>query len=369
MRLTSWDEAVSLQVEVIDRTSDFIQKMMKWNRMLLSPLPVETGLTPHKTVYRKHKTKLLRYAPSGEKVHSTPIVIAFALVNKPYVLDLIPRRSVIEFLVSRGFDVYLVDWGVPSDCDSDKGLDLYVNYYLDRMVDCARKISKSKKVTLMGYCMGGTMSLMYTALHQEKIKNLVLMATPFDFSSNDGVLYQWSKDFPVDELTGIYGNCPGWYLNLSFAALHPTGMMDKAVNFYKNMMDDEFLRLFLAMEKWSADAQPVPGRAYGEFIKYGFQQNLLMKNQFPLGDKVVDLGRITCPLLNLIADRDNLVPPSSSQEIADYVSCTDTETIRCETGHIGLSVSGKSLGTLWPQASLWLEKRSGKMKSINYKEN
>lgn len=368
MKNTVLDEVVSLQVETIDRTSDFFKKMTKWNRMLLSPPPVKTGQTPSEVVYRKHKTKLLHYLPSKKKVSAIPVLISFALVNKPYILDLIPGKSVVEFLVNNGFDVYMIDWGIPSDSDSNLGLETYVEIYMDRAVDYIRRQTGAEGVTLMGYCMGGAMAMMYTALHQEKVANLILMATPFDFSANDGILFQWSKDFPVDELTEIYGNCPGWYLNLSFASLKPTGLMDKGVNLYKNLLDEDFLTLFLAMEKWSNDAQPVAGKAYGQFIRDCFQKNLLMKNRFVLGDKTVDISKITCPVLNLIADKDNLVPPSSSEAICEHIGSSDTETIRCKTGHIGLSVSGRAYKEIWPQTVKWLQARSGKKINIQVKE-
>jgi polyhydroxyalkanoate synthase len=359
METPTWDKAFKLQMDTVDRTSGFFLKMARMNEMLLNPPEVKTGCTPHEIVYRKHKTKLIRYRAAGKAVHRTPILIAFALVNKPYILDLIPGKSVVEILLAGGFDVFMADWGVPSDSDRDRGLDDYVNLYLDRMVDKVREITGSDRVTLMGYCMGGAMSLMYTSLHQEKVQNLVLMATPFDFSGNEGILYQWSKEFPVEELVDIYGNCPGWYLNMSFAAMKPTGILDKASSFFGNVLDDDFVKLFLAMEKWASDAQPVPGRAYREFVEGCFQKNLLMQNRLQVGEKVVNLKNIACPLLNVVAEKDHLVPPSSSLAAGDYTSSTDREVMKCPTGHIGLSVSGKALKNLWPAAVKWLKERSG----------
>ncbi|MEQ8223509.1 MAG: alpha/beta fold hydrolase, partial [Candidatus Eremiobacterota bacterium] len=192
----------------------------------------KVGQTPSQIVSRKHKVKLIRYKTVKEQLYKTPVLISYALVNKPYIVDLLPGRSIVEVLVDRGFDVYLIDWGTPTDSDSKNGLDTYINFYLDRMVDRVREISGSDKITLLGYCMGGTFSLLYTALHQEKIKNLILMATPFDCSKDEGILFKWAREMPVHEIAEKYGNCPGWLLASSFLALNPLGTLDKITGFF-----------------------------------------------------------------------------------------------------------------------------------------
>lgn len=348
---------IETMAEIQKETLNHIKKMFKLNELLTTPPTVRTGQTPWEIVYRKHKTKLIHYINPASQ-YKTPVFITFALVNKPYILDLIPGKSVVEYLVKAGLDVYMLDWGIPSDSDADKGLDQYINLYMDTMVDKIREFSGCEKISLMGYCMGGTMSLIYSALHPEKIRNLIVMATPFDFSIRDGLLFRWSKEFPVEELTDLYGNCPGWYLDLSFLSLKPLNPLDKGVNLYKNILDDKFMELFMAMEKWSADSQPVPGKAYREFVRYCFQQNLLIQNRLEIGGETVDLSRIQSPLLNIIAQRDHLVPPSSSMEIGTHIGSDDKEIITCDTGHIGLSVSGKAFKQVWNKVSQWLIQRS-----------
>jgi polyhydroxyalkanoate synthase subunit PhaC len=360
--------SLRIQLDSLDKTADFVRKMTKINDIFMSPPEIKTGQTPSEVVFRKHKVSLNRYKPVSDKVYKTPILIVFALVNKPYILDLIPGKSVVELLVNAGFDVFMVDWGTPGRYESTLGFDEYINFYMDKMVEQTRKISGSEDVSLLGYCMGGAMSIMYSALFPQKIKNLALMATPFDFTGEEGILYKWSKDFPVDELIEMYGNCPGWYLNLSFAAMKPLDRIDKALNFYSNVENDNFVNLFLAMEKWAGDTKPVAGKAYAEFIKGCFQQNKLMENRFMVGDKPVNIKNITCPVLNIVADEDTLVPPSSSLGIADYTASDDKKLMTCKTGHIGLSVSGKALNQLWPRAIEWLARRSGLKNTINVKE-
>jgi polyhydroxyalkanoate synthase subunit PhaC len=336
-------------------------KMAKMGDLLVNPPDIRTGQTPHDIIYRKHKVKLLHYRPTAERVYETPLLITYAMVNKPYIMDLLPHRSIIQVLLARGFDVFLIDWGTPTESDSDKGLNIYIDVYMKAMVDKVLESTGAPRLTLMGYCMGGTFSLIYTALNQQKIRNLVLMATPFDCSTDDGLLFQWAKDMPVEEIAETYGNCPGWLLAASFLALNPMNAMDKAMGFYKGVRDNSFVELFMAMEKWINDTVPVPGQAYTEFMKWCFQENRLFENDFELSGKKADLKRITCPFLNLIAEEDTSVPPASSRAIAGHLSSTDSELLSCKVGHIGLAVSGKAFKTLWPRAGDWIAARSGSL--------
>ncbi|MEQ8191238.1 MAG: class III poly(R)-hydroxyalkanoic acid synthase subunit PhaC [Candidatus Eremiobacterota bacterium] len=358
MIMSFMEEVMNTQKDIVEKTSDNVRRFVRFNELLLSPPDIKVGQTPSQIVYRKHKVKLIRYSPVREQIYKTPVLISYALVNKPYIVDLLPGRSIVEVLVNSGFDVYLIDWGTPTDSDSKNGLDTYINFYLDRMVDKVREISVSDKITLLGYCMGGTFSLLYTALHQEKIKNLILMATPFDCSKDEGILFKWAREMPVHEIAEKYGNCPGWLLASSFLALNPLGTLDKVTGFFKGVEDDKFVELFLAMEKWINDTVDVPGRAYTEFMTYCFQQNLLPQNRFVLGDKKVDLKKIKCPFLNIVAEQDTSVPPSSSLPVGEHISSKDKELLTTPAGHIGLSVSGKALKKLWPKAVEWMAKRS-----------
>lgn len=351
-------DCIKLPGDMIERNTTFFKKMIKFNEMVMSPPDVKVGQTPSEIVYRKHKLKLLRYIPQRKNLHKTPILITYALINKPYIVDLLPKRSIVEVLVKGGYDVYLIDWGVPTESDSKKGLDEFINFYLDKMVDKTLKISGSEKLTILGYCMGGTMSLIYTALHTEKVKNLITMTTPFDCSSNEGLLFQWSKDFPAAEVEQIYGNCPGWLMASSFLLINPMKQIDKGLDFYNGILNPSFVELFLAMEKWLRDIIDLPGKLYTEIIGDWFQKNLLMENKFVLGNKKVDFRKITCPYLNLVADQDTSIPPSSSIVIGDKTGSRDKTLMTSPVGHIGLSVSGTALKKLWPKVVEWLNERS-----------
>jgi polyhydroxyalkanoate synthase subunit PhaC len=347
-----------LMQDVFSTMENAFDKFEKLKNMIITPPEVKVGQTPHETVFWKYNVRLQKYPARGGRRFETPIVITYALVNKPYIMDLLPGRSIIEGLVSAGFDVYLIDWGEPTWGDRDKGMDYYVNTYIDTMVKKVIELSGAEDVNLLGYCMGGTLSLIYTALNPEMIRNLILLATPFDSSSDEGILFKWAKEMKLEEIAETYGNCPGSLLAGSFAMLNPLSTLDKAIGFVKGIDNKSFVELFLAMEKWINDVVDVPGRMYTDFMKTIFQQNLLVKNQLILAGKHVELKNIECPFLNLVADQDTSVPPSSSLGIGDALSSKDKALLTVPAGHIGLAVSGKAQKKLWPEAAKWIAGRS-----------
>ena len=327
---------------------------------LLNPPEVEVGATPHEVIFTENKLRLLHYYPQTEKIHPVPLIMIFALVNRPYILDLKPGRSVVEVLVKKGIDVYLIDWGSPGDEDKKLDLNHYINRYIRQVVKKVKRHSGSEKVNVLGYCMGGTMSAMYTSLYPEDIKNLVLMTAGIDYKV-EGTLNLWGDrgNFDVDKFVEAYGNVPAEFLQSGFLFMKPIqNLVSKYVNFYENVDNEAFVENFLAMEKWLNDNIPVPGEVFREFVKYLYQENQLVENKLRINGKRVDLKQIKCPVLNLIAENDHLVPPASSLGFNEMTSSKDTKTIVYPTGHIGLSVSSKSLKGLWPEVADWLIERS-----------
>lgn len=319
------------------------------------------GVTPAEEVYEKDHLKLLRYNSTALMPGATPLIFVFALVNRPYILDLKQGKSVVSHFVKKGFDTYLIDWGIPTDADRQVGLDDYINGYLLNVVEHVCERTGSKQVNLLGYCMGGTMSSMFTALHPKLVKNLILMATGIDFSTREGLLNLWSDPnyFDVDKFVEAFGNCPAEYLQSAFLMMKPVAnMLEKPMNFYDKMGDAGFVDDFFAMESWLNDNVPVAGETYREFVKYLYQQNRLVKGTMPVGRHTVKLKNITCPVLNIMASKDDLVPCVQSLPFNDLVGSTDRTTLQISAGHIGLAVGSKAQRELWPQVVEWLAERS-----------
>lgn len=318
------------------------------------------GSTPHEVVYEEGALRLLRYSNDSIKF-AEPILICFALVNRPYILDLQGNRSVVRQLLDRGFDVYLIDWGTPTDADHTLRLSDYVCRLMKNVTDFVRQKVGNTQLNLLGYCMGGTLSTMFTALYQERVSNLVLMATPIEFGTAEGTLNLWAHEdhFDVDQLIDAYGNCPGEFLQYCFQLMKPVqNFAEKYLNLCERLDDDAFLDNFFAMERWANDSIPVAGETFREYIKSLYQQNRLVKGEMSLDETPVKLDAINCPLLLLVADQDHLVPPNSTLAIKQYVRSNDVKSMSINAGHIGLAVSSKAHRQLWPQAVDWIAEHS-----------
>lgn len=337
-----------------------------WERMMNAvKLPHIAGNakiahSPHDVVHVEDTLQLLRFRNDSVDI-AEPVLICYALVNRPYILDLQSDRSVVRQLLKRGFDVYLIDWGVPTAADRSLRLSDYINGFLKNAADVVCDLSGSPRINLLGYCMGGTMSTIYTALNPEQIRNLVLMAAPIDFSGDEGLLNLWSREerFDVDTLVDAYGNCPGSFLQTCFQLRDPVqNYFLKYMTFYDKMDDTDFLKNFFSMEHWANDNIPVAGETFREFVKKFYQKNELIKGEFRLDGEPVQLERIDCPLLMLVAEHDDLVPPASTLALREHVNSRDVESMSVDAGHIGLAVSSRAHRQLWPNAAMWIADRS-----------
>ncbi|MCA9054666.1 MAG: class III poly(R)-hydroxyalkanoic acid synthase subunit PhaC [Planctomycetaceae bacterium] len=339
----------------------------QWNRMLNTPSVADHALrqnvagTPHDVVFEKDALKLYHYRRDTPAAVREPVLICYALVNRPYILDLQPARSVIRRLLEGGLDVYLIDWGVPTAADRTLGLNDYICGSMRKVADVVRQRSGMPTFNLLGYCMGGTMSTIFTALYPELVNSLGLMAAPIDFSGDDALLHVWTNEkyFDVDRLVDAYGNCPATFLQATFLAMKPVqNFIEKYTGFAENMHDDRFLENYFAMEKWTNDNIPVAGETFREFVKCLYQQNQLVKGQFKIGGNLVDLKQITCPLLLMAAEFDHLVRPESTFGLIPHVESKVIEKREIRAGHVGLAVSSKAHQTFWPQAAEWFVQNS-----------
>ena len=350
------------QQSVVDETFAGIGRMTHLPTLWERARRIRKGVSPAETVYEEDRLKLRHYLSDKEPKYKTPLVFIYALVNRPYILDLKQGRSVVANFVEAGFDTYLVDWGIPKYADRHLTLDDYINGYMVNVVDYLRERCGVAQVNVLGYCMGGTMSAMFTSLHQPCVKNLTLLAAPIDFSSRESLLNVWTRpeNFDVDKFVDTFGNCPPEFLQATFMLLRPVGnLLEKPINFYEHMHEEKFLDDFLTTETWLQDNIPVPGEVYRQFVKYLYQQNLLVQNRMPVGKHIVNLRNIACPVLNIMAGKDDLVPCSQGTPFNDLVGSKDRKTILLEgSGHIGLAIGGKAQKEVWPQACRWLAERT-----------
>jgi len=346
---------------ILSEINETNQKLLKSYDTLKSINDVEIAASPKAEVYAEDKMRLFQYErteESGPATVKTPIIVIYALVNTYKMLDLQPDRSYIKSMLGNGFDVYLIDWGYPSHTDKYLTIDDYVNGYINNCVDVVRKRNKTDKVNIISICQGGTLSVIYTSLHQNKVRNLVTQVTPVDFETNDALLFRWSKDMDFDKIVAGYnGLIPGEFLNEGFAQLKPMMKLQKHQAMVSMLDSKEKLENFLRMEKWISDSPNQAGECFRQFMKDLYQKNLLIKNELVVGGKKVNLKNITCPVLNIYATEDHLVPPAASRPLCDHVGSKDTQTISFKGGHIGVFVGSRSQKELVPAVADFLKKR------------
>ncbi len=336
------------------------QRATRASDVLLGELNSEVGSTPYEIVYEEDRVRVKHYSRSenAENKLKAPLLVVYALINRETMLDLQPDRSVVKTFLQEGIDLYMVDWGYPKRKDRFLTIDDHVNGYMNNIVDFIRKRNQVPKINLMGICMGGSFCVMYAAQHPDKIKNLITTVTPSSFDTDKGLLHVWMKDIDTDRMVRTFGNIPGDLMNLGFLLLNPARLMiDKYVGFMENMDNKDFVENFVRMERWIFDSPDVPGETFRQFVEDGYKHNLLIQSKMVLGGKIVDLKKLTMPLLNFFGEFDHLVPPEACNQLTKAVGSNDTEDVCLETGHIGIYVSSKFQRQFAPKIARWLKER------------
>jgi len=338
--------------------AEFSERMLVAARQLAAMDVGTEGCSSRTEVFRADKTVLWRYQGTAAGSGVPPLVICYALVNRPYMLDLQPGRSLIRGLLGRGFEVYLVDWGYPDRDDRGLSLDDYVNRYLGACIDHVRRTHDVSAVNLLGVCQGGTLSLCHAALHPARVRNLVTMVTPVDFHSDENLLSRWVRRVDVDRMVDVLGNVPGALLNAAFISLLPLRLTAGKYAGLAEIADDpEALETFLRMERWIHDSPDQAGAAFREFVRGFFHENRLVKGGLEIAGRSVDLRAIACPILNIYASQDHLVPPSASRPLDGLTGSRDYTPFEFDGGHIGIYVSRSAQELLPRTIAEWLRSR------------
>jgi polyhydroxyalkanoate synthase len=336
------------------------RRMMSLPRVFEAAFQTRAGVTPREVVMRQGTHELVRYARATPPTQAQPVLLCYALINRPYILDLEPGKSVVQQYLDRGFDVYMIDWGSPTDADRGLGLAHYVEF-VERAVGAILRRTERPNLHLLGYCMGGTLSALFAALNPAALKTLALLAAPIDFSGSESLLNLWTAPgcFDVDAFIDTHGNCPAWFLQSCFLWMNPIkNFFDKPLAFYEHMDDPRSVTSTFALERWLNDNIPVAGETFREFVKKLYQQNQLVRGELAVGGRRVELGRITCPLLLLTARNDHLVAPEATERIRPYVGSPEVASMSSGAGHVGLVVGGKAHQKFWPEVTRWVAERS-----------
>lgn len=316
------------------------------------------GSTPAKTVLAMNKMKVLAYQSDAPARYNEPVLLVPSLINRAYIMDLLPKFSLVRYLLDQGFRVYLIDWGVPGDEDRFIEFDSLIDPMLRRAVDVVCRHSGQGKVQLVGYCMGATLSAIFASLRPEKIQGLVNLLGPIDFSES-GMLYDWTRpeSFDPKAITDAYGNVPPALMQSAFQGMRPTANIVKQIK-SPGASEAEVREFFDALEYWAWDNIPFPGQAYQKYIRELYQNNSLIKGELNIGGDRVDLKKITSPVLVLTADKDHIVPTPSARVLQDAVASADTTTVTVKGGHVAAVVGPAARLQLWPKMAKWMADHS-----------
>jgi polyhydroxyalkanoate synthase len=333
---------------------------IEFTNIILTTPDANIASSPRDVVWTHRKASLYRYRSSNRR-YAVPVLLVFALINRPHIFDLRPGNSFVEHLLEEGFDVFLLDWGVPGDEDFDMGLDSYVCDELPWGIRETLRAAGQEEVSLVGWCIGGTLAAMHAALEPEgPVRNLVLLTTPIDTTGSLYAKWVGRESFDVDRVADTMPSIPGAGVDIVNKLMKP---VTNYWTTYRRLWDQVRAGTakrepYQAMAKWVADNPPFPSRAYREWITWMYKENRLVSGKLRLRGRRVDLRRIDHNLLVVTAGADHIAPSQGTTPVLDLASSADVTHIDRPGGHIGLMAGSKARQEIWPEIVDWLEERS-----------
>jgi polyhydroxyalkanoate synthase len=316
----------------------------------------DVGITPHTIVHAQDKLLLRYYAPTG-KGQALPVVLVPSLINKAYIVDLEEGRSLVAALAAAGHGVYLVDWGTPGPEDAEEDVGYILLELLHRSIVRACRHAGTERALLLGYCLGGTLATMYTALRPQRVAGLVALNTPVKFAA--GGRFRDLVDpaaFDVDTCVDPDGLVPVSIMKPAFQLLDPVGAVTKYQAVEQAAGDSEKFARVMARERWLEENVPVSGAFAREFIRSAYQEDRLLAGTWMIRGEAVRLGNIRCPVLVVSCARDFIAPPAACLPLAELVGAQDREVVSLDCGHIGVVVGAEGPRTFYPLLDRWFRR-------------
>jgi polyhydroxyalkanoate synthase len=325
-------------------------KLDRLHEILTSPGHFGRGASPTTVVYRENKLTLLRLLGDDGRPRSgaPPVLFVPAPVSRYFIIDLLPGRSFAGYVAAAGFDVYIADFGTPTREDRFADLPYYVDGLVRRCVRTIAALTGQRGIDLVGYCLGGTLSLLYAALYPATVRRLVLLTTTVDGDVEGGISWVAHKMGLAGESYEDPRLVPAVEVKSWFEMLAPgSNSVVGRVNDLWDRLDDapERLRDVRTMATWVDDVVPAPGRLLAElYRKFGPGRNSLMKGTATLGDRTLDFSALSCPVMAVSAEKDTIAPPAGVDAITRIVP--QAKVVRLAGGHVGI-VAGRAAASLW----------------------
>jgi len=348
---------------VTDPFTDLVGKLTAFNKAVTTRTAI--AQTPKELVWALNKAKLYHYIPVVPKQqrHPVPLLMVFALMNRPYILDLRPGHSFVEFMLNKGYDLYLLDWGAPGPEDKNLKFDDYTLEYMPRAIRKLKSIAGVEEFSMLGWCIGAILTTIYAALRPDDgLRNLILLTAPLDFSNKEALTFaRWTDEryFNVDQVLSAFGNMPGEMIDYGAKALKP--VENYIINYLKlwdNIENPQVIEAWQAMNTWVTDNIPLAGGVFRQLIVDLYRNDRLMRGEMMIRGERVDLHRLRANLLTVIAEGDHITPPCQSKAILSKVSSKDKELFSVPGGHIGIMAGSGANKRTWPKIDDWLGRRS-----------
>lgn len=352
-------EAGSVAERVRHEIERAVQRNIKGLEFLTAPRQT-VGAMASDLLIRRGTMALYRYRSVADEVYRVPLLMISPPSNRGYIFDLASGQSFFEFMLQRGYDIYLLDWMPPRADEADLGLEHYV---LDFIVECAERIARETgedELTLSGYCMGGTLAVLYAALAEPgRIANLLCFTTPIDFQ-HMRLFRAWAdkSHFDVDQLVASLGVIPPELMLGAFDLMRPANRTAGRIQLWTNMWNDDFVKSYRMFDRWAAETLPMPGRYFQQIVKQLLWDNALFNGRMKVGERQVDLKAIKVPILSIVAEHDHVVAREAAAPLLTMTGSTDCEEILTKGGHVSVVAGASALRRLWPSIDAWLGKRS-----------
>jgi polyhydroxyalkanoate synthase subunit PhaC len=348
-----------IAARIQEETQRAIQRAVKGVGYFTSPAPA-VGSTPKDLVRSRGPMRLFHYRPTESELYRVPILIVMATTNRGYILDLAPGQSFVEFLVRRGYDVFMLEWEAPRPEEKNLDLSDYALDFVPQAVADVQAATGETDLTVLGYCAGGMLSCIYSAVHPDRgLKNLVVFTTPVDFTKME-LFANWAdkRFFDVDRMVETFGNIPPEIIYTSFDMLRPAAKIAGQLRLWDNMWNDEFVKSYRMFDRWGADALALPGGYFRQVTRELLWENRLAKNELVVGGHKVDLGRITVPFLHVVAEHDHIVPRGATAPLIGLVGSPEKEEIVLKGGHVSIAAGANAVRRMWPAVDRFLARRS-----------
>ncbi|MDA0977299.1 MAG: alpha/beta fold hydrolase [Proteobacteria bacterium] len=347
-------QMISQMRDLMDKT---LQRSMKGFEYIRSSA-TQVGLTPKELIYHDGTLKLYHYYPVEDEVYRIPVMIVMATTNKGYLFGLRPGQSIVEYLLNNGFDVYMVDWDPPTMAEKNLALADYTHRFLPDCVNEVQKHSGIEDINILAYCMGGVLSLIYAATHQDgPLRNLVCLTTPIN-QHEMGLFHLWSSEMDVDTLVDAMGVIPAEFIASSFEMLRPAQKTAGRLRLWDQMWNDDFVKSYQAFNRWGDETLPLAGQYFKDSTNELMLGNKLFKGNLMVNGDKVNLKNVTVPIMAVMAEHDHIATYGATKPLLDLVGSEDKRELVLKGGHVSLIAGPNAARRMWPAVNEWLGERS-----------